>query len=100
MVNVLQNMVGMGNMTEQVIATDLLVASQGAIKSYAKALSTATSPEVTNTLQRQMDVAINSHERISNYMQERGYYHPYDPQAQFRVDMQAADTVLSMDQMS
>lgn len=98
MVNMLQNMVGMGNMTEQVVASDLLFASKTAIKSYAAALAEASTPEVTNTLRRQLDVAINSHERITNYMMDKGYYHPYNPVQQINVVMQATDTVLSMGQ--
>ena len=98
MVNMLQNMVGMGNMTELVIATDFLLASKTAIKTYAAAIAEASTPEVTNTLRRQLDVAINSHERITNYMMDQGYYHPYNPQAQMKVDMQACETVLSLNQ--
>jgi len=98
MANMLQNMAGMGNLTEQVIATDFLLASKTAIKNYALALSETATPEVRDTLRRQFDVAVGTHERITNYMMKKGYYHAYNPQEQIRVDMKAADTVMSLQQ--
>jgi similar to spore coat protein len=98
MTNIIQNMAGMGNMTEQVIATDFLIASKTAIRNYATALSETATPEVRDTLRRQFDVAVGTHERITNYMMNKGYYHAYNPQEQIRVDMKATDTVLGLQQ--
>jgi similar to spore coat protein len=98
MANLIQNMAGMGNLTEQVIATDFLVASKNAIKNYAAAIAEATTPEVTNTLRSQLDDAINTHERISTYMMNKGYYNAFDPQQQFAMDRQASDTVMKLGQ--
>lgn len=96
MANMIQNMAGMGNMTEQVIATDFLLASKQAIKNYALALSETASPEVREVLRRHFDVAVGTHERITNYMMDKGYYHAYNPQEQIRVDMKAAETVMDL----
>lgn len=96
MANMIQNMAGMGNMTEQVIATDFLLASKQAIKNYALALSETASPEVREVLRRHFDVAVGTHERITNYMMDKGYYHAYNPQEQIRVDMKAAETVMGL----
>ncbi|KNY29353.1 spore coat protein [Pseudobacteroides cellulosolvens] len=98
MANMIQNLAGMGDMTEQVIATDFLLATKSAIKGYAAALAETATPEVRDTLRRQMDVAIGTHERITNYMMNKGYYHAYNPNEQIKVDMKAADTVLNMQQ--
>lgn len=98
MANMIQNMAGMGNMTEQVIATDFLLASKTAIKNYAAALAETATPEVRDALRRQFDVAVGTHERITNYMMDKGYYHAYNPQEQIQVDMKAADTVLGLQQ--
>jgi similar to spore coat protein len=98
MTNIIQNMAGMGNMTEQVIATDFLLGSKAAILSYAAALAETATPEVRDTLRRHFDVAVGTHERITNYMMNKGYYHAYNPQEQIRVDMKAADTVLGLQQ--
>jgi len=98
MANIIQNMAGMGDMTEQVIATDFLLASKAAIKNYAAALAETASPEVRDALRRQFDVAVGTHERITNYMMNKGYYHAYNPEEQIRVDMKAADTVMGLQQ--
>jgi similar to spore coat protein len=96
MANLIQNMAGMGNMTEQVIATDFLIASKSAIKNYAAALAESTTPEVTNTLKNQLNDAINTREKITNYMMNKGYYNAFDPEQQFAMDRVASDTVMSL----
>jgi len=96
MTNVIQNMAGMGNMTDQVIATDFLLAAKTGIKNYAAALAETASPQVRDTLRRQLDAAIGTHERITNYMLDKGYYHAFNPQEQIRLDMKTSDTVLNM----
>lgn len=98
MANIIQNIAGMADMTEQVIATDLLIASKSAIKNYAAAIAESTSPQVTNTLRKQLDDAINSHSRISTYMIKKGYYNAYDPQAQISMDQQSSGLVMNMNQ--
>ena len=42
------------------------------------------------------DVAIGTHERITNYMMDKGYYHAYNPQEQIGVDMKAAETLIDL----
>lgn len=96
MAGIIQNIAGMADMTEQVIATDLLIASKSAIKNYAAAISEATTPEVTNTLRRQMDDAINAHGRISTYMMNKGYYNAFEPEVQMSMDRQTAEKVIQM----
>ncbi len=96
MANIIQNMAGMADMTEQVIASDFLVASKSAIKNYAAAIAETTTPEVKNALRKQLDDAINSHERISTYMMNHGYYNAYDPQAQLSMDREASETVMKI----
>ncbi|HEX9062004.1 MAG TPA: spore coat protein [Clostridia bacterium] len=98
MANAIQNMAGMGNMTEQVIATDFLLAAKSGIKGYAAALAETASPEVRDVLRRQLDVAIGTHERITNYMLSKGYYQAYNPQEQIKIDLKAADTALNLQQ--
>ncbi|WP_066620502.1 spore coat protein [Clostridium magnum] len=93
---ILEGITGMDKMNDQVIATDFLIAAKSGIKNYAAALSETASPEVRNTLTRQLNDAISMHERITNYMMDNGYYHAYNPQEQFKVDMKATDMALSL----
>lgn len=96
MANIIQNLAGMGDLSEQVIATDFLLASKSAIKNYATALSETATPEVKETLRRQLDSAIDTHGKITDYMINKGYYHVYNPQEQQKVDKKASDTVMNM----
>ncbi|AOK91220.1 MULTISPECIES: spore coat protein [Paenibacillus] len=94
--SIVQNMTGMGGMTDQVIASDLLISAKSGIKSYAIALTESTSSEVRNVLCDQLSKAVNLHEQIFNYMKNNGYYNAYDPEQQIQMDIQNADKALSM----
>jgi similar to spore coat protein len=94
--NLLQNIVGMGDMTEQVIATDLLISAKAGVRNYAMAISETATPEVREVLRRHLDIAIGMHEKISNYMMKKGYYNANNPQEQIMIDMKAADVVLNI----
>lgn len=60
------------------------------------AISETATPEVKEVLRRHLDAAINTHERIANYMIKKGYYHVNNPYEQLMVDMKAADTVIKI----
>jgi similar to spore coat protein len=96
MAGIIQNMAGMADMTEQIIATDLLISSKNAIKNYAAAITETTTPEVTSILRRQLDDAFDTHEKISSYMMNKGYYNAFEPQAQMSIDRQASEKILNM----
>lgn len=93
---ILEGMTGMDKMNDQVIAADFSIAVKSGIKSYAIAISETASPEVRNVLKKQLNDAINMQEKITNYMMTNGYYHPYDPVEQFKMDMKATDAALSL----
>lgn len=93
---IIQNITGMGALTDQVVATDLLVTAKSGIKNYSVAITEASTPEVRATLQQHLNEAINLHEQITNYMINKGYYHPYNIQEQIAVDQQAAQTALNL----
>ncbi|NUK31506.1 spore coat protein [Parageobacillus sp. VR-IP] len=81
-------------LNDQMIATDFLIGAKNAIKGYAMAIAEAATPEVRNTLKQHLNDAIQLHEQISQYMINKGYYHPENVQEQLRVDMQAAQQAL------
>lgn len=83
-------------MTEQVIATDFLLAAKNGVKNYALALTESSTPQVRNVLKKHLDDAVNTHEKISVYMQQKGYYNAYDPKEQIKKDIEAANIVLGL----
>ncbi|MFC4323788.1 spore coat protein [Litchfieldia salsa] len=96
MATMMQNIAGMGAMTDQVIATDLLISAKAGIKNIAIAITESSTPEVRSALQQQFNDAVQLHEQVSNYMISNGYYHPQDVQEQLRVDLNASQTALNL----
>jgi similar to spore coat protein len=94
--SIIETLTGMDKMTDQVIATDLLIAAKSAVRNYSIALTETTSQEVRTILRKQLNDAITSHETISNYMIKKGYYNAYNLQEQYKVDMQTTETALSL----
>jgi similar to spore coat protein len=93
-ISIMQNTATLGTLNDQMIATDFLIAAKNGIKSYAMAITEASTPEVRDTLKQHLNDAIQLHEQISQYMVNKGYYHPANVQEQLRVDMQAAQMAL------
>jgi similar to spore coat protein len=93
---IIEMLTGMDKLTDQVIATDFLIAAKSGVRNYSFALTEATSPEIRATLRKQLNDAITTHETISNYMMKNGYYHAYDLQEQLKLDMQITDTALNL----
>jgi similar to spore coat protein len=94
----MQNMTGMGAMTEQVVATDFLIATKSGIKNLAMALTETSTKEVRETLKQYLNDAIDTHEQISNYMISKGYYHPDNLSKQLEMDLTATQTALNIQQ--
>lgn len=92
----MENLTGMSAMTDQVIATDMLIAAKSGIKNYAVAISECATPEVRDVLRKQLDTAIQTHEQISNYMISRGMYHAYNVNEQIQMDITNAKTAINM----
>jgi similar to spore coat protein len=92
----IEKLTGMDKMTDQVIATDFLISSKSAVRSYSIALTETTSPEVRTVLRTQLGDALASLDSISNYMINKGYNDVYDLNQQFKVDMQTTETALKL----
>ncbi|MFP3123595.1 spore coat protein [Ectobacillus funiculus] len=87
---------GMSSLTDQVIATDMLIAAKSAIKQYALAITETATPEIRSTLTQHLEDCINFHKQISDYMVNKGYYFPLDTSKQVQVDTDMADQALKL----
>ncbi|MFJ5763433.1 spore coat protein [Neobacillus sp. NPDC093182] len=94
----IQNLMGMGGMTDQVIATDFLISAKAGVRNYAVAITETGTPELKAALREQLNTAIATHEKITNYMIARGFYHPHDLSEQLQVDLTVSDTALKLAQ--
>ncbi|MCM3584391.1 spore coat protein [Mesobacillus maritimus] len=93
----IQSLMGMGGLTDQVIATDFLISTKSSIKDYSAALTETATPELRAALREQLRAAIDTHEKMTNYMIEKGYYHPHSLSEQLNVDLTASDTALNLE---
>ena len=91
-----KTVIGMGGMSDQVIATDFLVSAKSGVQNYAVAITETTSPQVRTILRSQLNDAIATHEVISNFMMKKGFYHAYDMHEQYKIDMKTTDTALNL----
>ncbi|GAB1531792.1 MULTISPECIES: spore coat protein [Brevibacillus] len=96
MTGILQNLAGMGGLTDQVIAMDFLISAKSGVRNYAMALTETGTPEIKATLTKQLEEAIDLHEKISLYMTERGWYHPWNIAEQIELDQQNIQTALHL----
>jgi len=94
----IQNMVGMGGMTDQVIAIDFLISAKAAVRNYAVAITETATPELKAALREQLNSAIQTHEKITNYMIAKGYYHPHDLSEQLELDLTMTETAMNLAQ--
>ncbi|WP_077622285.1 spore coat protein [Sediminibacillus massiliensis] len=92
----IEKMMGMAPMTDQIIATDILIAAKAEIKNYALAITETATTEVREALVKQMEEAIDFHEQIFGYMVDKGYYFPHDTSKQMELDLKTAGTALEL----
>ena len=96
--DLIQNMIGMGGMTDQVIATDFLISAKAGVHNYAVAITETATPELRGELRDQLRTSISTYEKISNYMIAKGYYHPHELRDQLQVNLTISDTALKLAQ--
>ncbi|MTT32391.1 spore coat protein [Terrilactibacillus sp. BCM23-1] len=94
----IEKLTGMAPLTDQIIATDILVRAKAEIKNYALAITETATQEIRNLLTQQLDEAIDFHEQISNYMISKNFYNPYDTNKQLQMDLKNAEAVLKLTQ--
>ncbi|WP_426332719.1 spore coat protein [Paenibacillus silvae] len=89
---ILEHMSGLHTLTDDVIAMDLLINAKSGVRNYAMAVTECATPEIKQILMKQLDEAIDSHEKISNYMVQQGLYHPYHISEQIQLDLRNIQT--------
>lgn len=79
---------------DHVIATDMLFEVKAAIKDLATAITEASSEEIHSFYKAELKHAINQHEQVYGFLQNRGRYDAYNVPEQLTKDIGYADTVL------
>lgn len=92
MAGVIKNVIKVAGMKDRVIASDFLVSAKAGVIYTSLALTESATPELRRELENQLFQALDTHEAISQYMIENGYYHPHLPSEQLKVDMETSET--------
>lgn len=92
--SLIERLTGMHTLTDQVVAMDLLIAAKSGVRNYAMAVTEVATPEIKAILTKQLDEAIDLHERIADYLMQKGWYHPWDVKEQLRLDLRNAPAAL------
>ncbi|OES43452.1 spore coat protein [Domibacillus iocasae] len=78
------------------IATDFLITAKAGVRNLAVAITETATPEVKKILRRELDNAIDTHDKIAQYMIENEMYHAYDLDEQVTHDLEKADKALAI----
>jgi spore coat protein F len=78
------------------LAGDLLAFAKTAVRNYGIAITETATPALRGVLKKQLNQAINCHERIFSYMYNNGLYPSYNLNELLQNDMMLAKKALSM----
>lgn len=72
------------------------ISAKAGVRNYAVAITETGTPELKAALREQLNTAIATHEKITNYMISRGFYHPHNLSEQLQFDLTVSDTALKL----
>ena len=78
------------------IASDLLITAKAGVRNLAVAITETATPSVKKLLRRELDNAIDLHDKIAQYMIKNEMYHAYDLDEQMNHDLEKADNALKL----
>ena len=87
---------GTSSMSNQIIATDMLLGIKISINNYAIALTESTSTEIRSILRRHLNDEIAQHEALTKYMIENEYYQPFNFDEQVKIDLENSEIALNL----
>ncbi|AIQ62174.1 spore gernimation protein GerQ [Paenibacillus stellifer] len=93
---IIEYLTGLNTLTDQVIASDLLLSAKNGVRSYAIAITEAITPEIRRTLEQQLEQNIDLYERISTYLIECKWYQPWLVKDQLQMDLNNIETALKL----
>lgn len=82
--------------TDSFLAGDLLTFAKTSVRNYGVAITETATPSLRNILKKQLNLAINCHERIYNYMYQNGLYPSYNLNKLLQNDIMLAKNAISM----
>ena len=94
--SIIETLTGMDALSDQVVAMDLLIAAKSGVRNYAMAVTELGTPEIKEMLTRHLTEALDMHEQVSLYMEEKGWYRTWDTNEQINLDLNNINTALNL----
>ncbi|KKE79964.1 spore coat protein [Oceanobacillus caeni] len=84
------------NLDDGFFSGDLLAFAKTSVRNYSNAITETATPILRQTLNKQLQRSIQTHEMVFNYMYKNGYYPAYDLEKLLKHDVQLANKALKM----
>lgn len=94
--SIIEYLTGMNKLTDEVIAMDFLNNAKSGVRNYAMAVTECVTPEVKAIMVKQLEQAVDTHEKIVQYLIGRGLYHPHNIQEQINLDLKNIHIALNI----
>jgi spore coat protein CotF len=94
-----RNAEGMPKLVDSNMALGFLLNAKSGVRNYAIALTEVATPEVRGVLQKQLEEAIDLHEEISDMLIRKGWFHPFNLNKQFQMDLESSTTISQITSM-
>jgi spore coat protein CotF len=93
------NALNMPEMSDMTFAMDFLIRVKDGVRNTATALTETVSPDARAILRNQLHQGIALHQEISELMISKKWFHPYELQEQYQLDMLGSLNAVQIGQM-
>ncbi|RJE86258.1 spore coat protein [Paenibacillus sp. 1011MAR3C5] len=94
------NALHMPELTDMTLAMDFLVRAKEGVRNTAVALTEAVSPDARALLRNQLRQGIALHQEITELMIRKKWFHPYELEEQYQLDMLSASNTVKIGKMN
>jgi spore coat protein CotF len=84
------NALNMPEMADMTFAMDFLIRTKDGVRNMAAAITETVSPDAKAVLRNQLNQGIGLHQEISELMMSKKWFHPYELQEQYQLDILGA----------
>lgn len=93
------NALNMPEMADMTFAMDFLIRVKEGVRNTAIALTETISPDARAVLRTQLHQGIVLHQEISDLMVRKKWFHPYELEKQYQLDLLSAENTVAISKM-
>lgn len=93
------NALNMPEMADMTFAMDFLIRVKDGVRNTAAAITETASPDARSVLRGQLHQGIMLHQEISELMMSKKWFHPYELQEQYQLDVLGAINAVRIGEM-